>query len=609
MEDTFKNLDEVDILHYQMGFYPIAGAMCEALKIPFFINRSLGSNDLDYGCIVKALIMSILDERNTLCFHEKLDFCVLFGEEFHPYHCAQDVLGKTLEVLASLDLRVLSSSLSTENRILYGAPLQIAHTVNTNFYLYENLTYHEIYYGHVHSDTPLEKVIEKGQIGSSVMQDGLPLFAQILDEEINKREWSLEALDTVEELSSTSQGDLPLIIFDIAAYSEELMKKAKEQNIPVLIRLPGPLSFSRDCIRKAWLEKDWRLSDVPTTKGKSSSFYHYCSFYHSFHGDDWLLLVVYSPLLENKRRTTGEKKIEKERKRLIKKANALQCKLFSSVKKARIAKEDYLKSRSNLGNSIDCQVKVKEVEEDAMNSSRLFTGAEKESRSHFSLDITIGKINEEKFEAWVKEGSCYVLAFSRTDSAMTPLGLFKEYKNQIKAQRQFRYILAPYELRYICKNDTVRAQGLMVVLWLAALTSSYLCYRLNQSLNRAKRIIEKREREGLSSKARVDVSPMQWESFPVESLYYETLNRAAPSDHPIQVGGRVVEQPTINTMKRFFYQGKTTHLWFRDGEKKMLHRNMNKRLTALIYLGFHPLIYLKPYSTELDIWPYTTSNE
>lgn len=247
-----------------LGMKPVISAMCDALNISEIIYQFVGPLDprvkISIGTLIKVLIVNVLSGRTPLVHLEntfnEFECNILFGENIIPSDLNDDRLGKTLEILGSLDYHKLYSQIYMVALKLHSVDVQKVHIDTTNVSLegaYETPAEgnFDVTYGDFKSG---RKDLKQANIGLFVQQNGLPIGENGLAGNTSDVIWFREAID---ELSKTFEGNLltrPISVYDAAASNMEMFKKANELEMPSIIRVSNRFSISGEYTRKTWNE-------------------------------------------------------------------------------------------------------------------------------------------------------------------------------------------------------------------------------------------------------------------------------------------------------------------------------------------------------------------
>jgi len=644
MKEQFEHLLDVQDKEYvqEMGFYPLCAAMCDALNIPQFINEATGPRDpraaLDYGTVVKAFIINMLDQRTPLYHFSQafanVDCEVLFGEGIYADLFSVKRLEDTLDAVAELDHRSLASSISLRNLSLYGLPINFAHIDTTNKSLFGNYEKEEdddddfnITYGKAKDKRDDLKLVT---IGNSAQQDGLPLFGEALSGNSSDAVWFREAMEEMNQFCSGDLNTNPILVFDAAASNKETMDQACDQKMPSVIRLSRVFNAANDYVRKAWEEGGWEeVGTVADYENKKSAKYSTRSFDVTLGENVWRLIVVHSSQLQAKKVKSSQEKLEKAKEKLNKDARKLEKKEYETAEKAYEKAEKFLDNRSSMEKLIDCEigVNIKTIERYS-RPGRPTPDTEIITITTYQPQITVGDVNEKKYNSWLEDKSCFVIVSNVPKKRCSDQELLEEYKKQWKIEDHFKFVKAPQVLKPICLEKPKRIKALIFILWLAVMTASYLRYRLLQTLSY---IEEKNERKKDNAEASVDPEIKsktdnkqksahstdkaaglsnknlnQEEDFSKKSpeeIYYDVVDNEVSAG--IQLGGKLFKRPSLKTVARIINKARIKITWENGNIVRKFPRDTKgKILKLIVYMGFDPAIYIKPYNPGLDLWPY-----
>ncbi|MHB1127786.1 MAG: DUF4277 domain-containing protein [Bacillota bacterium] len=137
-------VDVNSVTVYQAGASAVIAALCDALKIPQLIDSIVTWDPvqchLSPGLRVKAMLINILVHRSALWrvekFYERQDLEVLFGREIQPGELNDDALGRALDKLAGVDLKLLFSSIALQAAMTHDIPLSQLHCDTTSISIY-----------------------------------------------------------------------------------------------------------------------------------------------------------------------------------------------------------------------------------------------------------------------------------------------------------------------------------------------------------------------------------------------------------------------------------------------------------------------------------------
>lgn len=631
-------IDTQEEIIYDMGLYPLCGAMCESLAIPEIINQATGPQDkravLDYGTIVKAFIINMLDERSHLLhfadsFGNK-DCEVLFGKGVTPDLFTEDRLGDTLDAISELNHRKLTSVLAQRALNLHGVPVHSSHVDTTNISFHGDYNNEKkdndfaINYGKPKNNRTDLKL---ATFASAVQQDSLPLFGEGLSGNSSDAVYFREAMDEMTEFCFGDLNNNPILVYDAAASNTETFDKSYENKIPCIIRLSKRFKIAQEYISKAWQKDCWQKVGIIAHHNKNkASNYEIASFEVELGENNWRLLVIYSSKLEEQKKSTASRSLPKKKEELSKAARKLAKKEYETMAKACKAAESFLKDRSGLKKLFDCRVKIEpQIIEKHERPGRPTPDSKKIKKTIYRAIVTIGDVNPDLYQEWLEYSSCFILVSNVPGKRCTDQEILEEYKKQWKIESQYKFIKQPKILKPVWLQLENRIKALLFILWLAVLVAAYLRHRICHSLDlianpdndavinpfdsksgtpTTKENQQEQKDEEILEKPPLTPKQEPEKNIPLVSLYAETIVNSI-SGEILTTDGRSVENPTFNVISNLFENIKIKTFWD-DGVyvKKFIPGTKMRLLELTVYMGFHPSIYLEPFRPELDLWNY-----
>jgi transposase len=636
MNNSFDSLiDKNEEIIYDMGLYPLCSAMCESLGIPEIINKATGPRDpravLDYGTVVKSMILNMLDERSQLLHFansfENKDCEVLFGKGVTPELFTEDLLGDTLDAVSEINHRKLGSTLSLRSLKLHGVPIKSSHIDTTNLTLYGE-------YDNYNNDNkdkdfnidygkPKNKRTDLKQVnfGSAVQQDLLPLFGEGLSGNTSDAVYFREAMDEMAEFCTGNLYDNPILVYDAAASNVETFDKSYDEEIPCIIRLSKTFNAAKEYIPGAYQDDCWQDIGVIVNYNKKKVFKYKITPYEEKLGKhDWRLLVVYSSGLEKQKKDTASRNLPKKKKKLIKAAKKLAKKRHKTKAKAREAAESFIDKRSILEKLFDYQIEIEsEITEKYERPGKPTPDTKKIKMTTYHAIVTIGEVNSQLYQEWLEYNSCFIIVSNVPKDRCTDQEILEEYKKQWKIEDQYKFIKKPKVIEPIWLHKPNRIKALLFILWLAVLVAAYLRHRLCQSLklidnpdenstdnnsnsSRNEQDNEKEQTNKVNEKKQFTL-PYQNQK-ELEDIY-DKIIKGSVSGKILTTDGRLVDNPTFNVIENLFVNVQTKGYW-EDGDyiRKFIRGTKRKLLKLIVYMGFHPSIYLEPYHPGHDLWKY-----
>ena len=580
-----------------LGMKPVISAMCDVLNIPALIDQFVGPLDprvkITTGVLIKAMIINILMGRTPLVHVEntfsQLECEILLGQGINPRDLNDDRLGDAIEKLGVLDYHKLYSEICMRGINIHNANVRGIHVDTTNIslqgsYVEPAVGNFDVTFGDPKSK---RKDLKQANIGLFVQQDGLPIGGTALAGNTSDVIWFREAM---QELSETFKGNIdtrPIGIYDAAGSSTAMFDKAVALEMPSIIRLSNRFKVTGEHINQAWTEDNWL--DVGTcvsnSKNKNNaSTYKISSFDVPLGISEWRLIVVYSSELEKLKISNAKRNLPKNKIKIEKLSTKLFKTKFISQEEAEVAGKQFAAKNFTLKTPFKWEMKIEKIiKEKYSKRGKTTEGSEKISTTDFHVNIKVLEIDNDIYDKWLRQESCFVLVTNVPKERLTDEAILREYKQQWVVEDKFKFLKKPVILGPIWLQKKERINGLIFVLLLSVLVSLYICYRIDSSL--------KNDEDTVKDVALTEKGTVKNKS--------QVGKRILTSD------GRLVERPTYKTIFGILSSLKVLGT-FQDG--KLVHKfgyGTPVRLLQMVELiGFNPGIYIKPFSLKMDIWKY-----
>ena len=319
---------------------------------------------------------------------------------------------------------------------------------------------------------------------------------------------------------------------------------------------------------------------------RNASIYKSSSFDVLLGVSDWRLIVVYSSELEKLKIANAKRNLPKNKIKIEKLSAKLSKIKFASLEEAEAAGELFTTKNFNLRKPFKWEMKTeKYVEEKYLKKGKPTENSEKVTIIHYHVIIKVLGIDDDIYEKWLREESCFVLVTNVPKERLTDEAILREYKEQWIVEDKFKFLKKPVVLGPIWLQKKERINGLIFVLLLSVLTSLYICYRIDSSLKNGDNAV-KEEPTITKEKELVNKS-------------FQVGRRILTSD------GRLVERPTYKVIFDVLASLKVFGTF--QGDKfvcKFSYGTPMRLLQMIELIGFNPGIYIKPFSPKMDIWKY-----
>ena len=596
-----KNMVHSDyIVSSNLGIRPVIAAMCDVLKIPEYIDQFIGPLDprvkMSIGTVVKALIINMLSGRTPLVHLEHtftdIECGILFGEGILARDLNDDRLGDALDKISSLDYKKLYSLICMQALKIHNVDAEALHVDTTNISLegdYKDIAtgIFDITYGDPKSG---RKDLKQANIGLVVQQDGLPIAGTGLSGNTSDVVWFRKAM---EELNGTFQGDLmtrPIGVYDAAGSNEEMFNQAKDLEMPSIIRLSNRFSIANEYINRAWDKNSWfevgSCSSFEDKKDKSE--YKINSYDVAIGIGEWRLIVVYSSSLEKSKIATAKRNLPKTKEKLEKLSQKLSKVSFSTETEAIAAGKEFIKKNINRKAPYKYEVSIVEnIQEKYLNKGKPTKESPKVKITTYQVNVTILDVDKDIYDKWLKEESCFIVVTNVPKERCTDEEILREYKSQWLVEERYKFLKQPTVLGPVWLQKKERVNGLIFILLLSVLVSLHTVQRLKISL---------------ATKANSSIS------LESENPRERKQNRkgSAVGARFLLADGRLIERPTFKTIVSTLSSIKVMSSIENDKLVTKFEYGIKMRLLQIVeFIGFHPSIYIEPFSTKMDLWQYS----
>jgi len=476
---------------YPTGPSAVVAALCDALKIPQIIDSVVRWDPvqcrLSPGLRVKAMLINVLVRRSALWrverFFEHQDLEVLFGtsQQVEAHELNDDALGRALDKLAEVDLKLLFSSIALQAAMTNDIPLSHLHCDTTSISVqgaYEEEGELHITFGYSKDKRP---DLKQFLVGLTVTKEGIPVFGQLLDGNRNDKTWYPEVIDQM--VASFAAKDLQKTIFvaDSALVTKDNLDMMAEKEIRFISRLPETFSIAEELKDLAWAQDTWTHVGA-LSKKKDAAQYKACSFEREVNGYRYRLIVVHSTSLDQRKEKSLLNKWQKEKEELEAKAQELFKNPFACTADAEKAIALFLADHKKASYHLTGVVESETIQKHARRG-RPKLGETPATQIVYHAKITVGAAKTEIMDDIKKRAATFVLITNLLDpKAHTDADILREYKEQNTVEEQFRFLKSPFLLGqvYVKKNSRVLALGF--IFQLVLLMASYLRYRVKKSI-------------------------------------------------------------------------------------------------------------------------------
>lgn len=245
-------------------------------------------------------------------------------------------------------------------------------------------------------------------------------------------------------------------------------------------RLPDRFSLRDQLVQGAWEQGSW--VDVGSlSPGKEAAHYRMQDAQAQLEGRTYRFVIVHSNKLDERKRKTWERQLQKEREELKKACAELQRQLFHCVADAQEQADQLQRGYDGLWQL------AFEVSEEKETQKRARRGRPRKEESVVDRTVyrAVGRItglDEAGAEAAKAKLGTFVLITKLSKETASALEVLTIYKGQEGVENRFRFLKNPQQIGPIYLKNSERLHALAYVFLIALLIYSLLERRIRQRL-------------------------------------------------------------------------------------------------------------------------------
>ena len=475
--------------NFAPGPLPVINAVCKECGLVEVVDEIVEWDQqqavISPGSLTAGLIMNFLTEGQPMYrlsdFFENKDPENLFGDEISAEDLYDRRFGWALDTIADADPRRVLTSVIAKAITTEGVDIGVVHADTTS----------KSVYGEYEQDDESDGLtIAKGysrdgnrhlkqfNIGLGVTHRGVPVVGEIFDGNGADTTWNKELISEIRQCLPTDESIV--YVADSKAVTGENLARARQQNLPIISRLPGTYAAVDELIDRAWDDEDWR--DIGPVARREDAVSHEIQSYTATISDQEMRCVVVKPSTIDGR---SEKRIDKEvdnaEEQLEDAVEDLSDRVFACERDAKQELETWLD---------DHQQEWFEIEADVIETEQK-KSRDKPGRPPKDWDRyeTVYKIAADvqrdaaAITTYKQRESCYVLVTSLDDEQeWPPERVLEEYKQQITVERGFPVVKDPKRVGAVYLKNHRRIEALGYVLIMALLVYSLIERRARLAL-------------------------------------------------------------------------------------------------------------------------------
>lgn len=483
------------ITPYHDGKVGFIAGLAQQIGIDHIFNVALEKHtgrpaDIPYGSLAQMMLMNMADEHHPLSrlgeYFENIDLESLLVHSVDISQANDDRFGGLLDAMHEYGPSKLLSDVSLSAFKHYGIKL-----TNVNFdttskimwgeYKAENgaLESVEITFGY-----SKQKRFDKKQIMFSLgTTQGIAFDGQVLSGNTSDKRFNIDNLDRAQDLRMLfgHEEDDFFYIADSAAFTEELLLKAKSMKIDVITRMTDQTKETKAAIEKVATQ----LESLPVVEIETSTtplVYRILDETCVYKGIPLKLACCYSEKLRPTKEKTVWKQVDKEHELLEKALTSLKKRTFACEEDARLETEKFHREYGK-------KLRYHTVEQRITSQIKRPVGRPKKDAAPFDyatiyvVESSI-KVVQSAIEAHITRECIFVV--SSTKLEMSAEAILREYKSQSAVERKFQFLKSPQFVNSLYVDSPRRVESIGYLMLILMVILSVAEYVVRRELKRDK---------------------------------------------------------------------------------------------------------------------------
>ena len=478
--------------NFAPGPLPVINAVCKECGLVEVIDEILEWDQqqaaISPGLLTAGLVMNFLTEGQPMYrlsdFFQDKDPENLFGDGITAEDLYDRRFGWALEKIADAGPRTVLNSVIAKAITTEGVDIGVVHADTTSKSVhgeYEHDGDHDhltIAKGYSRDGN---RHLKQFNIGLGVTHRGVPVVGEIFDGNGADTTWNKELISEIRQCLPTDESIV--YVADSKAVTGENLAKARQQNLPIISRLPGTYAAVDDLIDRAWETDDWR--DIGTVAEREDAVSHEIqSFTETVSEQEMRCVVVKPSTIDGRSEKRIDKEVDNAEEQLEDAVEELSDRVFACERDAKQELETWLDDHQEEWFEIDA-----EVVETEQKKSRDKPGRPPKDWEPYETVYTIAASVQRDAAAistYKQRESCYVLVTTvEDDQEWPPERILEEYKQQRIVEQRFPVVKDPKRVGAIFLKNEQRIEALGYVLIMALLVYSLIERRARLALAEA----------------------------------------------------------------------------------------------------------------------------
>ncbi len=486
MPDSALDLNHIDI--NSNGRLQLIVGLCEKIGVKNVFNRYLEKgtgrpSDIPAGIEAEIMLAGIcIDEgyRPLYAIQDYYQFKDLEGIFHHPIELSQlndDRFGRFLDDFYQAGCRKIFTEISAMAFIEYGLAVRNINYDTTSKVMwgtYEHtgnslapqgeLSHISIDFGHSKNHRGDKKQIKIG-LGTT---SGVITDAKVLSGNMDDKTYNKENLEDVDMLLTKMKVDRTnfYYIADSALFTEVNISRANEHGIKFITRMPDNLIIAKGFLATP-LPSDAKVIVFENAQ-EEKVIYRLIEKQAQYEGHDCKLAIIYSESLEDTKRDTCQKKVDKERKKFQQEVKKYEKRTFK-------CEADALKEMELLNKKTFSKLKYHTVEVSISQQEKNRPGRPSKNPElkptifEHSINIKID-LDKTRVEEFVRRECTFILCSN--DLSISGEQLLKEYKTQSDVEKRFKVLKSPKYMNSLFLKTPHRVEALVYLLLISLMILS-----------------------------------------------------------------------------------------------------------------------------------------
>jgi transposase len=492
-EGKMKELIPEDLTFSEVGHLPIIKEFTKKIKLVETMDTMVKSEmDLSPGIAVLAMVLDTLSGRTPLYrleeFFQEKDAELILGHDVEPELFCDYNVGRVLDRIYDAGTQKVFSQLAQNAVSVFDVDPHGLHFDTTSISVFGDYDFEDpplnITYGHSKDKRPDMKQFI---ISMLCVDRNIPILGTTEDGNASDKTLNNQLLAGVSR-HMARHGLKPgafVYVADSAFVTPANLKKAKDENVKFLTRLPATYKECSRAISDAVCADNWidlgRLNQTPTTKKRPAAYYRGFDTTVELYGEVYRAIVVHSSAHDRRRHKRIDRLLQQKCKELEAHFRTINSGPFYCRADAEVAAEKLKATAANSYHKL--QYDIKEVAKyrrgrPSKGKARTPIGFE------YLLSIKID-VDEDAVAPLRLEAGCFVLLTNLSDKQereqWSVLTLLELYKNQSGIEQNFGFLKDPVIVNsiFLKKPSRIEVLGLVLIIALLIWRLMERCMRLH----------------------------------------------------------------------------------------------------------------------------------